>query len=142
MNPQIWGPPFWFFIHTIALNYPDHPTTVIKKKYYEFFKSLPDFLPSHSERLRKLMTVYPVAPYLDNRDSLVKWVHLLHNKINKQLEKPEISLQKFYSDYYDLFKPRNRWTYGLVKKLVFSAVIVLILVIIFKCFEGSPSHTA
>lgn len=132
MDPRIWGPPFWFFLHTISLNYPDHPNTVIKKKYYDFFRTLPDFLPCHSVRLKKLMETYPIAPYLDNRKSLVSWVHLIHNKINKHLEKPEISIEKFYSDYYDLFKPRQRWTHGLVKKLIYSALIILILLLIVK----------
>jgi hypothetical protein len=134
MDPKIWGPPYWFFLHTMALNYPDHPNGVIKKKYYEFFKNLPEFLPSHSSRLRKLMETYPIAPYLDSRDSLVKWVHLIHNKINKQLDKPQVSLQKFYQDYHDLLHPPRKtiWTYGLLKKMVYSSVVILILLLILK----------
>ena len=137
MDPQIWGPPFWFFLHTICLNYPHHPNTVIKKRYYEFFKTLPDFLPSHSVRLRRLMSAYPIAPYLDNRTTLVKWIHLIHNKINKSLEKPEISLKKFYSDYYDLFKPRKRWTHGLIKKLLYASIIIIVLLLIFKSLAAT-----
>jgi hypothetical protein len=38
---------------------------------------------------------------LDNRDSFIKWVHFIHNKINEKLEKPIIPLNQFYINYYD-----------------------------------------
>ena len=53
-DPTIWGPPFWFFLHTISLKYPNHPSTVMKKKYYDFFRNLSDFLPSHASNFEKL----------------------------------------------------------------------------------------
>ena len=28
LNPQIWGSHYWFFLHTITLNYPDHPNDI------------------------------------------------------------------------------------------------------------------
>ena len=134
MNPDIWGPPYWFVLHSMAFKYPQHPNTTIKKKYYEFFKNLPEFLPSHSSKIRKLMEIYPVSAYLDNRDLLVKYVHLLHNKINKQLDKPEISLEKFYSDHNDLYHPQknNDLTFGVLKRLVYSCFLFLFILIIYK----------
>jgi hypothetical protein len=137
MNPEIWGPPYWFFLHTISLKYPLHPNATIKKKYYEFFKTLPDFLPSHSNRIRKLMEVYPVVTYLDTREHLIKYVHLLHNKINKQLDKPEISLEKFYHDYYDLYHPKHSdLTFGVLRRLVYSVFLILFMVLIYKLLMG------
>ena len=32
LDPIIWGPHYWFMLHTIALNYPIRPNDVIKKK--------------------------------------------------------------------------------------------------------------
>ena len=46
MNPEVWGPHFWFTLHTMSMTYPIHPNTVTKKKYYEFITNLPIFLPN------------------------------------------------------------------------------------------------
>ena len=32
MNPEIWGPPAWMFLHSISLAYPKNPTDVDKTK--------------------------------------------------------------------------------------------------------------
>ena len=45
LDPEIWGPHFWFFINTLALNYPNNPNDVTIKKYYEFVQNLPLFIP-------------------------------------------------------------------------------------------------
>ena len=45
LDPEIWGPHFWFFISTLALNYPNNPNDVTIKKYYEFIQNLPLFIP-------------------------------------------------------------------------------------------------
>ena len=39
-----------------------------------------------SKELEKLIDNYPITPYLDNRDSFVRWTHFIHNKINEKLE--------------------------------------------------------
>jgi hypothetical protein len=48
----------------------------------------------------QLLDQYPVSPYLDSRDSFIRWMHFIHNKINQRLEKPTITLSKFYEIYY------------------------------------------
>ena len=32
LDSAIWGPHYWFFLHTIALSYPIRPNTPTKKK--------------------------------------------------------------------------------------------------------------
>ena len=118
LDPKVWGPHYWFFLHTLAMTYPHHPNAVTKKKYYEFIQNLPLFLPVEeiSGEFSKLIDKYPITPYLDNRDSFVRWMHFIHNKINDLLEKPRISLNDFYVSYYEQYKPKdtkikeyNRW---------------------------------
>lgn len=109
LDPDVWGPHFWFFLHTIAISYPKRPNDVTKKKYYEFIMNLPLFLPVEKigNDFSKLLDEYPVSSYLDSRDSLVRWMHFIHNKINEKLEKPAISLNEFYAKYYQEYKPKN-----------------------------------
>ena len=105
LDPAVWGPHYWFFLHTIALNYPKYPNSVTKKKYYDLIQNFHLFIPveKHASDFSKLITKYPITPYLDDRDSFVRWIHFIHNKINEKLEKPKISMSKFYIDYYDAF---------------------------------------
>jgi len=113
LDSTVWGPHFWFFLHTIAITYPKYPNTNTKKKYYEFLHTmLPLFIPvsSMSSLFKKLLDEYPVTPYLDTRDSFIRWIHFIHNKINQRLEKPQITLEKFYEEYYALYKPKEtKW---------------------------------
>ena len=109
LDPSIWGPHFWFFLHTIAMTYPNNPNDVNKKKYYEFVQNLELFLPSESisSDFKQLLSDYPITPYLDNRESFVRWVWFIHNKINTKLEKPQITLEEFYKQYRDEYKSTN-----------------------------------
>ena len=45
MNPSIWGPKAWFFLHSVSFNYPDNPTKNDKVEYKRFFESIQYILP-------------------------------------------------------------------------------------------------
>lgn len=109
LDPTIWGPHFWFFLHTIAMTYPNHPNEVNKKKYYDLIQNFYLFIPVEriSSDFKRLIDDYPITPYLDNRESFVRWIWFIHNKINQKLEKPEITLKQFYKQYRDGYKSSN-----------------------------------
>ena len=44
-DPTIWGPHYWFFLHTISHTYPLYPNEVTKKKYYDLIQNMPLFIP-------------------------------------------------------------------------------------------------
>lgn len=136
LDPSIWGPHFWFFLHTLAMSYPHHPNTVTKKKYYELFQNLPLFIPVESigNDFSKLLDEYPITAYLDSRDSLIKWMHFIHNKINEKLEKPKITINEFYLRYYEEYKPKDlkmkeyyRWREKLIYILIVMGATGLIV---------------
>ena len=108
-DATIWGPHFWFTLHTMTLIYPKHPNAVIKKKYYDFIQNLPVFIPEKesSENFANLLDLYPITPYLDSRESLIKWMHFIHNKVNEILKKKKISIDEFYATYYEQYKPKE-----------------------------------
>lgn len=140
LNPDVWGPNYWFFIHTIAMTYPTNPNSVIKKKYYDFIQNLPLFIPIESmgNQFNEMLNLYPVVPYLDSRESLIRWTHFIHNKINLKLEKPTISLEEFYSFYYQQFKPKKiHWLekMKLRKKMIyvfFISILVSLLIYFYR----------
>ena len=47
LDPTIWGPHFWFFLHTIAMTYPIRPNDITRKKYYEFIMNIYDWTNKH-----------------------------------------------------------------------------------------------
>jgi hypothetical protein len=140
LDPKIWGPHYWFFLHTVAMTYPHHPNDVTKKKYYEFIQNLPLFIPVEeiSKEMEKIIDQYPITPYLDNRDSFVRWTHFIHNKINEKLEKPPITLNDFFIDYYNQYKSQNEKLveyYKLREKFIYCGILFSILGSIYYLYD-------
>jgi hypothetical protein len=106
MDAKVWGPHYWFVLFTMASCYPKNPNDVTKKKYYEFIQNLPLFMPTSDfgNSFSKLLDTFPVTPYLDSRDSFIKWTHFIHNRINFLLGKEEITLHEALERYYDNYK--------------------------------------
>jgi len=133
LDATIWGPQYWFFLHTMTMTYPLKANDVVKKKYYDFIQNLPLFIPdaSMSKSFQTILDTYPVSPYLDTRDSLTRWMHFIHNKINKRLGKPEISMTKFYEDYHEKYKTRNIKIveYAKTKRQILYALLMCALLV-------------
>tara|TARA_Y100000992_G_scaffold302444_1_gene276636 strand:- start:16102 stop:16533 length:432 start_codon:yes stop_codon:yes gene_type:complete len=134
LNPEIWGPQYWFVLYTIALSYPENPNEVTKKKYYDFIQNLPLFIPitDIGNNFSIFLDKYPVTPYLDSKESFVKWVHFIHNKINIYLGKPEINYYTAMKNYYDKYnlktiKKKNEFLNK--HKFIFISVIIILLII-------------
>lgn len=140
LDPKVWGPHYWFFLHTLAMTYPHHPNAVTKKKYYEFIQNLPLYLPVEeiAGDFSKLLDKYPVTPYLDNRDSFVRWMHFIHNKLNEKLEKPQISLNDFFVKYYNEYKTHDQKQtefYKLREKVIYFAMVLGISGLIYYLYD-------
>ncbi len=139
-DPNVWGPHYWFFLHTVAESYPLHPNDVTKKKYYDLINNLPLFIPNDEigNFFSKLLDKYPVSPYLANRDSFVKWMHFIHNKINVRIGKPEISLPKALELYRDEYKPKPVYLaekLNIKRHYAIFVLIMLLLVCIYLWYE-------
>ena len=132
LDPKIWGPHYWFVLHTIALSYPIKPNETIRKKFYDFYQNLPLFLPIEEigNNFSKFLDKYPVTPYLESRQSLVRWTHFIHNKINKALNLPTLTMEQAMSSYYESYKPREVKDLEQRRrreKYVFAGFVVLVI---------------
>ena len=118
MNSEIWGPHYWFVIHTIAINYPIKPNALQKKSHYKFIQDLPSFLPDKksSRNFTELLQIYPVLPYLDSRKDFIKWTHFIHNRVNESLGKDQISYNDFYTSYFNQYKSTQQKNRDSIKK--------------------------
>ena len=139
-DPNVWGPHYWFFLHTITEGYPLHPNDVTKKKYYDLIHNLPLFIPNDEigNFFSELLDKYPVSPYLVNRDSFVKWMHFIHNKVNVRIGKPEISLPKALELYRNEYKPKPVYLaekLNIKKHYIILFLILILLLCIYLWYE-------
>ena len=137
LDPKIWGPHYWFVLHTIALNYPLYPTATIKKKYYDFIQNLSLFIPitNMSNHFNKLLDEFPVTPYLDSRESFIKWMYFIHNKINISLDIPERTLEETLTEYHNLYKPKEiNIMESLIKKKKYIYIFFLVSLFLFSIY--------
>jgi len=135
-DPIIWGPHYWFFLHTIAHSYPTNPNEVTKRKYYDTIQNMPLFIPNTDigNRFSSMLDKYPVSPYLGSRESFVRWVHFIHNKVNVFLGKDEVSFLESIDLYFSQYKPRPKIlseTIGVKKHYLYAIIILLCLVLIY-----------
>lgn len=90
MITKIWGPHAWFTMHSIAYCYPLNPNKDDKDKYYNFFILIGDVLPcfycrdSYKEFIKCGVTKLTYDT-LANRETLTKWLYLIHEAVNKKL---------------------------------------------------------
>ena len=139
-EPEIWGPHYWFFLHTVAESYPLTPTSVTKKKYYDLIINFPLFIPNQEigNKFSQMLDKYPVSPYLDSRESFVRWVHFIHNKFNIQLGKEELSMMIALENYRNLYKPRKvllRETILTRKHMIHFVFLLILLFIIYLLYK-------
>ena len=132
LNPDIWFPHIWFFFRTMAHSFPNNPTSITKRKYYDCIQNMPLFLPHNecSNLFLHLLDVYPVSPYLNNKDDFMLWIHFMENMVNKQIGKIEYTQIQHKEQYYNEFKPPKLIHFkkiGLKK----SHIITVLMVVLF-----------
>jgi hypothetical protein len=139
-DPEVWGPHYWFFIHTLSHTYPVTPTSVTKRKYYDFIQNLPLFIPNPEigNKFATILDKYPVSPYLDSRDSFIRWTHFIHNKINVLLKKEEISLFNALDKYRAHYRPKEikiTERFRIQTHYVYFAFILTLMIAIFIFYK-------
>jgi len=141
-DSHIWGPPFWFFLHTLAINYPDRANDVTRRKYYDLIQNMPIFIPNveMGNRFSRLLDQYPVTPYLDKRESFIRWTVFIHNKINTAIGKPEMTLEEAIASYDAAYVPAELDMYGgtqtqKVVVYVYSAITLALLLVVYMLYS-------
>ena len=104
MPPNVWGPFFWNTIHIITLAYPSDPDEQTKQAAKDFFYSLQYLLPCSicKEHYRNHLANYP--PEISTKKDIIQYAFNLHNLVNKDLGKREISYQEFINHIQSLSK--------------------------------------
>lgn len=97
---KIWGPHMWISMHAISFGYPLHPTEEEKKQYKTHFESYQYVLPckycrdSYAHFIKSEPTILDDTVF-ESRETLTKWVFLLHERVNNKLG---VTYEVDYSD--------------------------------------------
>lgn len=127
VDPKIWGPPTWKFLHSITLAYPNNPTTEDKYNIKKFFDCFEYVLPCETckNNFRKHMEQMPLTDHvLSSKQTFIDWMIDLHNLVNVSTNKKVLSKQEAYMAI--LGEPKRDYTSLLIALcLLFVAVMAI-----------------
>ena len=130
LQPDVWGPSGWKFMHYVALGYPEHPTETDKTNYKNFYQSLGHILPCQgcANHYKETVETHPIEGNLRTRDDLLRWTFEIHNKVNSRLDKPELS----YEEALVLYTHKQFPVLDVLWKLLILIAIVILSYIIYE----------
>ena len=130
-----WGPTYWSYIHMITLNYPNKPTKKERDKHFFMVRNFIDTLPCPTCRneMNNIINDNNLRNSLGSKEKFMKYFWNIHNKVNKRLNKPQLSLKKFKKLYssqtsFSVFK--------LIKSNKLKNIVIVILLLIISILGG------
>lgn len=153
LKTKVWGPPAWFFLHSVSFTYPNNPTDQDKKNYYDFFISISNILPcsicSNSYKKYIFENDTKLIDFLDSRKNLSYWLYLIHNKVNRKLNVNPKLIPTYeqvvlkYSNYISKNKnalvcnldirenfDHNNTNTNLLKNIIIIILIIIIIILL------------
>lgn len=108
-NPNVFGPHFWFVMHTVSFFYPENPTSTDMKRHKDFYESFVHMIPCGecSQHYSVLLTRYPIDGHLQSRNQLSRWVVFIHNKVNEKLGKRYMEYDDVVQYYRSAYSNTN-----------------------------------
>ncbi len=105
---NLWGIEAWTFLHNITFNYPLNPNDKNKYNYYNYFKNLGNVLPCSecNNHYNIIFNYIDITIFLNDRYSLIWWLYVIHNLINKKLNKQLYKFENLIKRYH-IFNQNN-----------------------------------
>ena len=130
MEPEVWGPHAWQFLHSITLSYPDNPTLEDKNNHAQFFNSIQNILPCQScrDHYTQNLQALPIEQHLDNKESLFRWSVDLHNRVNVMNNKREYSYDEV-TELYEKMYDKSNGIRLIGNKWLFIFLIILLIIL-------------
>lgn len=133
IDPNYWGNHGWYFIHYTALGYPDNPTDEDKNNYKLFYYNLQNTLPclKCANNFKQNIQELPIDSFLNSRNDLFKWTVYIHNMVNNELGKKNLSYEEAINKYQN-----NKINFNF-NNVSISIALILLVIIIFYMFLKS-----
>ncbi len=104
MDPKIWGPGLWTYIHSAAA------TSTSQQKRLDFeaaMKALAKTLPCEKCKAHFManLDIFPIRNYMASNESLFMWTYLMHDAVNASQNKTgnkRPTFEEVYKIYFDV----------------------------------------
>ena len=105
VDPKVWGPSFWFTLHSGAATYPIKANKIYRERMKGFIKGIPVMLPCVKCSGHAFEYIGQYEDKLDHivsgRGPLFEFFWNFHNVVNKRHGKKEMSLKDASNIYYN-----------------------------------------
>ena len=102
-DPKYWGPRYWFFYHTTAINFPEKPSIKEQADMIYFIKSIPLTLPCHNckKHAQKFIEEHnnKLQDICSSRLKLFNFFVDFHNQVNKRTGKKILTHEEAFNIY-------------------------------------------
>ena len=102
-DPKVWGPAFWFTLHTSSAFYPEKASPIVKERMKNRILAIPYEIPCSNCRVHAIDFI---EKHRDKLDMIVSGKHSLgsfyvdfHNQVNKRYGKPIWTYEQAYKLY-------------------------------------------
>ena len=133
MSPKIWGPHAWFTLHSISMALPNKVPKETQKNLLDFMRSFGGLIPCNTCKVNyKRHLSEELPPLKDNvqtRELFAKWLIDLHNIVNREIGKPEMSYEAVVEKYDKIYNKKEE-TCSIKNGIVLIGVILIIYYII------------
>ena len=133
MEPNIWGPPAWLFLHSITFQYPETPTFADKENYRVFFEKIQYVLPCPTCRAHYTENVNRNPIRLNSRKELIEWLIDIHNEVNKKNGKKVLQYDEVYKQYNEIYEYEdvsNKTNFNI--GLAFIIILLIVVICYYK----------
>lgn len=135
IDPTLWGPSAWRYMHYITLSYPDNPTAVDRENVYNFFMLNAKLLPCEKCRneFNKELQRNPLTNnILSSRQDLIIWLINVHNRVNERLGKPQMTYDQVINEYTHTTSTTSMTSYmtDYIYMMDASTVTIILIVIL------------
>lgn len=102
-DPKVWGPAFWFSLHTSAAHYPENPSQIVRERMKNRILAIPYEVPCSTCRPHASSFIEANRDNLDkivsNKHELGKFYVDFHNKVNERYGKKKWTYEDAYKKY-------------------------------------------
>lgn len=136
MDPTIWGPPLWKFLHLVSIHYPHNPNKQDKTQHKQFLTSLNHILPCPvcADHYKNFMTNKKIEIALKGKKNYMKLIWNLHNDVNVRNGTKILEYGEFIQLYKNMDDTKstidNKSVINNAKKNISFVTILLIIVIL------------
>jgi hypothetical protein len=115
-------------MHTVAMFYPDFPTSDDMGHARNFYLSLQGLLPcaSCSHHYTQLLVQHPLEPALQSKMELMRWVWTIHDAVNTRIGKHGPTFAEYLASVQ---RDTGKATAGL-DPLIWGIVVAAVLIVL------------